>query len=161
MLLPDGVLTVVAQAIYREDGVVRLELKTGDHVGATEAPTVASFFTQPQNVILQKQKFKDAPWVQKALSERQEAQVAKRLGGKVQPGSGSRTHYKSDVRVVGSRRVECKYTRAKSYRVTLEDLEKVVSECTTGEKPMFVIRFLDENNKTITEWAMMPIEAVE
>ena len=161
MLLPDGVLTVAAQATYREDGVVRLELKTGDHVGATEAPSVASFFTEPQNVILQKQKLKEAPWVQKARSERQEAEVANRLGGKVQPGSGSRSHYKSDVRVVGERRVECKFTRAKSYRVTLADLEKVAAECTTGEKPMFVIRFVNDDGRTITEWAMQPIEAVE
>jgi len=73
-------------------------------------------------------------------SKLQEKRAAKRVGGRVQPASGA-GRAKGDVRVPGELRMECKLTRASSYSLRLDLLQKIERECTTGEKPIFEIEF--------------------
>lgn len=73
-------------------------------------------------------------------SHQQEKRAAKRLGGRVQPASGA-GRAKGDVRVPGVLRMECKFTRANSYSLRLDLLEKIEKECEGGEQPAFEIEF--------------------
>ena len=74
-------------------------------------------------------------------SRRQEKQTAAREGGKCQPASGSVSGFEGDTRVVGKYRGENKFTRADSYRLKLEDLQKLENQATCGEFPIFDIEF--------------------
>jgi len=60
-------------------------------------------------------------------SREQEKAVAKRLGGKVQPGSGSQWMRKGDVSTPDFL-VECKVTEKQSYRLTRAVLDKIEQE---------------------------------
>lgn len=71
----------------------------------------------------------------------QEKNAAKRYGGKRVPASGAMPGSKGDVRDKGRLMVECKFTRAKSYRLKLEDLMKLESEAGANEAPVFEIEF--------------------
>lgn len=73
-------------------------------------------------------------------SRLQEKRAAKRVGGRVQPASGA-GRAKGDVRVPRELRMECKLTRANSYSLRLDLLQKIEREATTGEKPVFEIEF--------------------
>lgn len=73
-------------------------------------------------------------------SQLQEKRAAKRHGGRVQPASGA-GQAKGDFRVQGSVRGECKFTRAASYRLKLDDLNKINSECSMGEYPVLELEF--------------------
>jgi ribosomal protein L44E len=73
-------------------------------------------------------------------SRRQEKRAARRIGGKVQPASGA-GQAKGDVRLAGHTRMECKFTRAKSYSLKLEELKKIEQEAGPGEQPVFEIEF--------------------
>lgn len=81
-------------------------------------------------------------------SDRQEASVAKDLGGKVQAGSGAPDFSKGDVRVRDSNekigmRVECKTTSHKSYSLELATFRKIQAEAISGgmEIPVMQIEF--------------------
>ncbi len=80
----------------------------------------------------------------KRLSQKQERRNAEMLGGRVQPGSGSSSRAKGDVRKFGEYRGESKFTFAASFSLTREVLEKINAECKHGEKP---ILFLDYKNR--------------
>ena len=80
----------------------------------------------------------------KRLSKKQERRNAASLGGRTQPGSGSSSRAKGDVRKLGEYRGESKFTFAQSYALERAVLEKIASECGEGEKP---ILFLDYKNK--------------
>lgn len=96
------------------------------------------------------------------LSKKQEKEIASSVGGITHGGSGNQKHYKGDVRLQGKTRIEAKFTLAKSYRVDLSDLHKIRSECTLGETPAFVVRFVDKMTKKATEeWVMIPKEVWE
>lgn len=73
-------------------------------------------------------------------SRAQEKQAAKRIGGSVQPGSGA-GRAKGDVRRPWHSRVECKFTRAKSFSLKLSELEKIEKEAVPPELPIFEIEF--------------------
>ena len=73
-------------------------------------------------------------------SRLQEKRAASRIGGRVQPASGA-GQAKGDVRDVGRIRMECKFTRAKSYSLKLEELKKIEREAGSGEQPIFEIEF--------------------
>lgn len=92
----------------------------------------------------------------KRRSRRQELDMADALAGRVQPGSGSLPHAKGDVRVRGKYRVECKFTRFKSYVLKLETLDKIRSECATDETPVLDLAFLDSNGKLDDHWVAVP-----
>lgn len=80
----------------------------------------------------------------KRLSLKQERRNAELLGGRTQPGSGSSSRAKGDVRKLGEYRGESKFTFSLSYALERRVLEKITSECGDGEKP---ILFLDFKNK--------------
>jgi hypothetical protein len=76
-------------------------------------------------------------------SQAQEKRAAKRTGARVQPASGAMSDAKGDLRKRGELRIECKLTRAKSFTLKREDLEKLESETAGGELPVFEIEFQD------------------
>lgn len=76
----------------------------------------------------------------KKRSQAQEKRAAKREGGYVQPASGALSGAKGDVRAPGIR-MECKFTRAKSFSLKLEELMKIEGEANANEKPVFEIEF--------------------
>jgi len=73
-------------------------------------------------------------------SQTQEKRLAKVIGGRSQPGSGSRRGAKGDVRAQGKVRGECKFTRAASFSLKLAELHKIRKEA-KGEMPIFHIEF--------------------
>jgi hypothetical protein len=78
-------------------------------------------------------------------SKKQENRVAAREGGRRQPGSGAVPGFEGDVRKVGKYRGECKFTRASSYRLKLEDLKKLENQASGSELPVFDIEFQSES----------------
>lgn len=94
----------------------------------------------------------------KRLSRRQEIGLAGDTGSRVQKGSGSLPWAKSDVRKRGVFRAECKFTRSRSYSVTRETLDKIRSECETGETPLLDLQFLDKLGAPVDRWVMVPYD---
>ena len=93
----------------------------------------------------------------KKTSRAQERDVAEELGGYTQPGSGNMPGAKGDVRVKGWLRVETKFTRAGSFSLKLDELEKIASECHDLEKPVFVIDYLDPGTSKMRDrFAVIP-----
>jgi hypothetical protein len=73
---------------------------------------------------------------------KQEREIAKRVGGRVTPGSGAGDE-KADVRVRGLHRIECKATSRQSFSVTREMLDKLSTAAhSAGEMPVLVVEFL-------------------
>jgi hypothetical protein len=94
----------------------------------------------------------------KRLSRRQELGLADDTDSRVQKGSGSMPWAKGDVRKRGVFRAECKFTRAKSYSVTRVTLDKIRSECETGETPLLDLQFLDQFGASADRWVMIPYD---
>jgi len=90
-------------------------------------------------------------------SRSQERRVARREGGRRQPGSGSVEGFSGDVRVARKYRGECKFTRANSFSLKLEELRKLEQQASAGELPAFDIEFLGVSPTrryvVIPEWA--------
>jgi len=92
-------------------------------------------------------------------ANRTEEDIAEDIGGKKQKASGALPWAKGDVRKKGEHRIEAKTTRSKQYIVKREELDKIRSECGYGEKPTFIIAFV--NPHTLREedkWALTPYE---
>ncbi len=74
-----------------------------------------------------------------------EASLAKRMGGKAQPASGSSrlSGFKGDIRKVGAWRVEHKFTDAlKEWKLKLGDLAKITAlAMDADEYPALVVEF--------------------
>ncbi len=89
-------------------------------------------------------------------SRAQEKRVAAREGGRRQPGSGSVEGFEGDVRVTGRYRGECKFTRAKSFSLKLEELLRLERQA-GRELPAFDIEFQGVNPHrryvVLPEWA--------
>lgn len=74
----------------------------------------------------------------------QEAEVAKRTGGRTVPGSGN-GYTKGDCRKRGVVRIECKTTSARSFSVTIDMLNKLeTAAAIAGEFPVLVVEFLKD-----------------
>jgi hypothetical protein len=86
-------------------------------------------------------------------SRKQEKRAAQRIGGRVQPASGAGLH-KGDVKAEGHARVECKFTRAKSFNLRLSELQKIEKEASPPEKPIFEIEF--QNAHPHKRYAVIP-----
>ncbi len=93
------------------------------------------------------------------LSQRQELRLAQEAGGLTQKGSGNLPWAKGDVRSRGRLRAECKFTRAQSFTVKRAELNKIRSECSYDETPVFDVAFLDKNGRTDDRWVLVPYEA--
>jgi len=88
-----------------------------------------------------------------------ERQIGKDIGGRAQPASGALPGMKGDARARGRVRVESKTTKTLSYSVDRRELNKIRSECTGLEKPVFVVEFV--NPTTLREedkWVLVPYE---
>lgn len=82
--------------------------------------------------------------------------MAEDTGAWAQPGSGSLPGRRGDVHARGRFKAENKYTKAKSYRVTRADLNKISAEASFGEVPIFDICFLGSRGNTEDRWVLLP-----
>jgi len=95
----------------------------------------------------------------KKISSRQEQKAAKELGGKVMPASGALDFSKSDVRVPGELRLECKFTNADTYTLKLSDLIKIRNEAVRKfEAPVFQVEFKGKNKGS---YAIVPRDSID
>lgn len=89
-------------------------------------------------------------------SKVQEAKTARALGGRITKASGSGEHEKGDVRLQRVARIECKTTKASSFRVTREMLDKIEMQAlAAGEFPAMVIEI--DNDTNPREVAVVPM----
>lgn len=92
------------------------------------------------------------------MSKKQDAQVMGGLeDGRVQRGSGCVPGYKGDGRVLGTHRIETKYSLSDTFKLELADLTKIQGECWQEERPVVVIDFKDrQTGKLRSRWACIP-----
>jgi len=90
------------------------------------------------------------------ISRKLETELARDVGGKVQPGSGNKDE-KADVRVRGKWRIEHKYTdSASGYRVNVRDLNAVIRHANmAGELPALIMNFRTLDKR---KFAVVPYE---
>lgn len=94
-------------------------------------------------------------------SPKQEASLAKTLGGRVTPGSGNKD-VKGDVRIRGMARIEAKTTSNKSFSVTREIINKIeTTAVNAGEMPVIVVEFTDGFGRALQSVAIVPMYALE
>lgn len=76
----------------------------------------------------------------KKKSNKQERELAKRVGGKTQAGSGNQWHSRGDVEDKDFL-IECKYTKHKSFRVSVDLWEEITEKAFTmgGKTPAIEI----------------------
>ena len=99
----------------------------------------------------------------RSASVMQEKKIAKQIGGRRQPGSGSGPWNKGDVVKRGEFRVEAKFTQKKQYTLKLLDLQKVRGQCEVDENlrmevPVMHLMFTDENLTPKEQWVILPYE---
>lgn len=90
-------------------------------------------------------------------SRRQERRLAKELGGRTTPGSGSGS-IKGDVSTKGEM-VEAKTTSKTQYTLRFVDLKKLENEARLANKrPVFVIQIEDTSQVFLfhNEWVLLP-----
>jgi hypothetical protein len=87
----------------------------------------------------------------KQISVAQERDIQEEFGARMQPGSGNQPGKKGDNRRKGSLRIEGKVTRANSFRLELEVLEKIAGEATFGEMPVLVIDFVQPGTSKLRD----------
>ena len=93
----------------------------------------------------------------KKTSLKQEVEVCELLGARTQPGSGNQPGAKGDGRRKGELRIEAKFTKARSYSLKLEELDKLMGEAAQGELPVFVIDYLDPGTSKLRDrYAVLP-----
>lgn len=94
-------------------------------------------------------------------SKKQEASLAKTLGGTRTPASGSGV-VKGDVRVKGFVRIEAKTTKAASFSVTRKMIDTIETAAVgAAEMPVMVIEFHDGFGKSLQSVAILPMWALE
>lgn len=95
--------------------------------------------------------------------KKHEKNTAKNLGGRVQPGSGSRQGFKGDVRDVGTPFVEflieCKRTEDQSLRVQARWLNKINTEAGLDREPALAIQFDPDVMQKLLEPGQLVAEA--
>lgn len=94
-------------------------------------------------------------------SRKQEASLAKTLGGRVTAGSGNKD-IKGDVRIKGMARIEAKTTKNKSFSVTADMINKIETAAVgAGEVPAIVIEMTDGFSRVLQSVAIVPMWALE
>lgn len=92
---------------------------------------------------------------------KQEASLAKRIGGRVTPGSGNGAT-KGDIRIKGVARIECKCTKNKSFSVTFDMIEKIEAAGAEGaELPIIAIEFIDDTGRVLKSVAVCPMYVLD
>ncbi len=93
-------------------------------------------------------------------SKKQEREIAKNIGGKVTPASGSKS-IKGDARLKGIIRLECKTTKNKSFSITLDMIEKIEQAALSADEiPAIVLEYNDGDGKKIKDVAIIPTYAL-
>lgn len=95
---------------------------------------------------------------QKKMSQQQEKNVAKEIGGRTVAGSGAgRTSGGGDVRLRAELRVECKVTEKDHFVLQYSDLRKIRDQAIRGglEQPVLHIRFAVPRSM-VFEYAVSP-----
>lgn len=91
----------------------------------------------------------DTPKSRRKKSEKQEKTLAKRLGGKTQAGSGNQWHSKGDVETKDYL-LECKYTKYKSFKVSVDLWEEINDKAfTMGGKIPAIELLLGEGKENL------------
>ncbi len=141
--------TLVDGAIFlqvEQDGVIETvgPLESGkEEIVVLEKPDYSKGVSPPSKAM-------------KKISLKQERRNAQMIGGRTQPGSGASNRAKGDVRKLGEWRGESKFTYAKSYSLELAILEKIASECGTGEKPLLFLDYVSKDtSKTKGKFVVM------
>lgn len=149
--------------VVRSDGI-QLHFSVGESSGSWsytyEQLLQAGLNSTPFVVRLQptEPKLPNAKRVKRA-SMAQEEEVASDMGGHRQRGSGAVAWKKSDGRVRGKYRIENKLKMVKSITITREELDKVRSECSPGEVPLFEVDFANRATLKIEDrWILVPYE---
>lgn len=94
-------------------------------------------------------------------SVKQEASLAKTLGGRRTAASGSRDE-KGDVRIKGVSRIEAKTTKNASFSVTREMVDKIeMAAASSSEVPAIVVEFNDGLGRSLKSVAILPMWALE
>ena len=105
-------------------------------------------------------KGKDARNKKPKLHERKTAEV---LGGRVQPGSGSKDGFKGDVRDVatpiGEFLIECKRTEGRTLALKAQWLNKITTEAGFDKEPALAIQFNDDVLQKLTMPNQMTAES--
>lgn len=92
-------------------------------------------------------------------SPKQERRLAKSLGGRTTPGSGSGV-IKGDVLTKGEM-VEAKTTSKSQYTLKLLDLKKLENEAKmAGKRPLFILQIEDTSKVFLfhNEWVLLPMQ---
>lgn len=95
------------------------------------------------------------------ISDKQERRVAKRTGGRRQPGSGSQAHSKGDVKAgkIDPILIECKTTNKKSIRVEKKWLVKITREASAQQRdPVLVASFPEMPSDVDRDWGIIPMQ---
>lgn len=107
-------------------------------------------------------RYKGKPSVSHMRSPLQEAELAKRGGGRVTPGSGNQAQKGDVMKYRGCIRIEAKTTKNKSFSVTREMFNKIEDAgLPNNEIPAMVIEFIDEFGNPEAELAVVPTYALE
>lgn len=97
-----------------------------------------------------------------ARSPIQEAELAKRGGGRVTPGSGNQAQKGDVMKYRGCVRIEAKTTKNKSFSVTRAMFAKIEDAgLPNNEVPAMVIEFIDERGNPEMELAVVPTYALD
>lgn len=158
-------VTVVPEVFTNENGTyATLTVHTDGQSGTTLPITWDSFFGREHIVSVKAPEGSAQKLSAKTVRTRSSKQERKRIeaiGGRAHVGSGAFVGHKSD----GSTdrwRMENKFTTTSSYRVTLDDLNKLRSECTYSQSPVFNVDFQDKSTgKTKDSWVLIPSKEFE
>lgn len=92
-----------------------------------------------------------------------ERDTALALGGRVQPGSGSKQGFKGDVREVATLMmeflIECKRTEDQSLRLQASWLNKITTEAGPDQEPALAIQFEAEVLRRLTQPGQLTADA--
>lgn len=95
--------------------------------------------------------------------KKHEKATAKALGGRIQPGSGSKDGFKGDVRDVGTPfnqfLIECKRTEDQSLRIQARWLNKITTEAGIDREPALAIQFEANVLRRLTDVGQITAEA--
>lgn len=94
-------------------------------------------------------------------AKKQEREIARRINGTLTPASGA-GEVKGDVRLLRVARIEAKTTARKSFPITLDLVRKIEDAALpSGEVPVLVIGFNDDNGKNLGEVCVIPMYLLE
>ena len=90
-------------------------------------------------------------------SQKQEKRLAKKLGGRVQPGSGSLLSFKGDV-ITDDFLIEAKFTDKEDYRLQLAIWHKITKEAHSKDKIPLMEVCLDQDKKPVNLIIVNPMD---